>query len=603
MSRKRKRVAEMDGIDAELIVIEDEIATLSERRRVLHAQKAALEGQNEEDTQRELLDREWNSGFDWDAGVEETLRVFGHSSFRPLQREAVNGIFSGNDVFTILPTGAGKSLVFQLPALHWKRVNKGGVVMVVSPLLSLMSDQVRSLQNVGITSAMLCSATSAAEKRRILNEVGEGVPQILYTTPEFLVKAKTLLAKLQKCSTAQRLKMFVIDEAHCCSTWGHDFRPDYMKLSLLRQNFPSVPILCLTATATAACSRDVTTTLCMKNTLLLKGNYNRANIRYCILEKKNRKVLVEKDMTGKAIKQEEEECVVWLLKYCTGRWRGRCGIVYCLSCRDVEKLVASFQALGGSAVGYHGQMPHEDRSAAYSSWFEGTTQVMVATVAFGMGIDKQGVRFVVHHSLPKSIESYYQESGRAGRDGDVAESVVLYRPADVTRLSCLLAENPNRENNLKKLYELALYMDPPKQECRRKAMADYFGDTWQQSDCAQHCDLCTTARAGVDHAEVARHLVHIAAACTEPNLTAIKLCEALCSDNQASKKIRGTTPAPMKGRAADVAGIAERVVSRLLHSGHLIETFSLTSYGCNSYLKAAQNDFSGEVTLLPFKGK
>ena len=587
--RKRKRV-DTDTLEAELVAVEYEIAELQTRAESLRRQLKEREVEAERHRTREVAARRWDGGFPWDAEISALLlKRFGFASFRPQQREAVNGVLSGNDVFTILPTGAGKSLCFQLPSLYWSSVGMAGVTLVVSPLVSLMADQVRSLGEKGLSATMVCGTTPPAEKRDILNRLGEGRVNMLYVTPEFLAKAKTLMAKLQKAHLAGKVRLFVVDEAHCCSTWGNDFRHDYLKLSLLRQTFPTVPILALTATATETCQRDVTENLGMKRCLCLKGSYNRPNIRYAVVEKP----------------AKPGDDVAWLATFIGKRWRGQSGIVYCLSCRDVDKLVAGLGAAGVSVVGYHAQMEAEAREAAYLEWATNGAQAIVATVAFGMGIDKPDARFVVHHSMPKSVESYYQESGRAGRDGVLSESLVLFKPADVTRLSCLLAESPNRDKNLKKLYDLCAYMDPPRAECRRKEMARYFGDSWTPADCAHEgkrmCDFCRRQNpVQMDCTHLARHLLALAAAVPADvtNVTAVKLVEALTSESQPAKKFRGGAAAPLKAKDKPDAGLAERVVARLLQTGHLKEVFSFTPYGCNSYLSVGTPTLGSTKIIL-----
>eukprot|EP00755_Sulcionema_specki_P020828 Sspe_Gene.1291::Locus_436_Transcript_1_1_Confidence_1.000_Length_1999::g.1291::m.1291/K10899/RECQL; ATP-dependent DNA helicase Q1 len=477
-----------------------------------------------------------------------------------------------------MPTGSGKSLCFQLLADMWGREGLG-TTLVISPLVALMADQVDSFSSCGVQCGMLGSVVGKEVKKELLNSIG-GIP-LLYCTPEFLAHSKTLLAKLQAAYKKGKVRLFVVDEAHCCSQWGHDFRPDYLKLSILRQNFPDVPILALTATATAQCQKEVEGQLGMRDCLLLRGRYNRANLHYTVAAKP-------------ASKDEEQ---AWfdsiaheMLK---GRWKAKAGLIYCFSCKDVETVVMKLTSRGVRAVGYHARMSADERSESYSRWMREDAPCMVATVAFGMGIDKGNVRYVMHHTLPKSVETFYQESGRAGRDGLPSECIIFYRPCDAQKVSSLLASAPNRDAALKLLYDVIDYCDPTSPTCRRKALARYFGDTWKPEDCSKACDVCTAPHKE-GSATVGRRRVGEAAITTlkalsvaqkltanEPNLTVLKLIDVLCSEGKEAKALRGGDPAPLKGAPPREM---EQLIIKLLGMGYLKETFGFTSYATNSYL-------------------
>eukprot|EP01064_Diplonema_japonicum_P002531 TRINITY_DN1160_c1_g1_i1.p1 TRINITY_DN1160_c1_g1~~TRINITY_DN1160_c1_g1_i1.p1 ORF type:complete len:589 (+),score=90.71 TRINITY_DN1160_c1_g1_i1:32-1798(+) len=583
MSLKRKTTdVRLEELRHLLCETECEIETLQLRADQIRKDISAISNEEEQAREKATLSKDWKHGFKWDKQVDAALEVLGYSEFRKLQRESINAVLSGQDTFSIMPTGAGKSLCFQLPAFIWAQ--QRGVVCIISPLLSLMEDQVTALREKGLDAEMLCSATDKDDKRRILNQVAEGTLSMVYATPEFLVKTKTLLAKLQQAYHKGILKLFVIDEAHCCSTWGHDFRSDYLKLSMIRETFPTVPVLALTATATEDCRKDVTTRLKMKSCLHLKGHYNRPNLTYSVLEKPSKK----------------GEDVKWMAKYIKKEHEGHHGLIYCLSCKDVDNTVEGLRGYDIKVEGYHASMDTDERQKSFQKWATGASYVIVATIAFGMGIDKSDVRFVIHHSTPKSVENYYQESGRAGRDGKHAECIVLFKPSDITRLSCLIAENANRENNLARLYELAEYMDPAVPACRRRAMAVYFGDAWKPSDCKESCDYCSHLRtkSTINVTGLAETILAVMKkAPSTAKITPTKLVEALVSKNVASMQIRGGAPPPLKNKPQ--AGHAERIVLKLLHRKNITEDFIFTPYGSNSYLTFKTDTIDDPILLSP----
>ena len=395
----------------------------------------------------------WAGAHPWDGDVARLLKSrFGHTSFRPLQREVVNACLAGRDVFAILPTGGGKSLTFQLPPL----LEPSGVTLVVSPLVSLMQDQVRSLRRLSLRAELLAEgAVERAQASAILAALADAACsglRFLYVTPERVAKSKLLLAKLQTCYAAGRLQRVVVDEAHCCAAQGHDFRPDYLSLSTLRASFPNVPILALTATASAAVVSDVSATLGLAASAVhFRGHFDRPNLRLEVRQKRS------------PAEQLDEMAAV-----ATARHAGRPGIVYALSRADAERvagglsergvprpfrdlsetfprpLVGGLSERGVRAAAYHAGLEAAARQAVQRAWEEGALQVVVATVAFGLGIDKPDVRFVLHHTVSKSLEAYYQEAGRAGRDGRPSDVIAWWRPADLYRLSSMAAEARDR---------------------------------------------------------------------------------------------------------------------------------------------------------------
>ncbi|CAN6207218.1 unnamed protein product [Urochloa humidicola] len=376
---------------------------------------------------------------------------------------------SGKDVLVIMAAGGGKSLCYQLPAIL-----RNGIALVVSPLLSLIQDQVMGLAALGIPAYMLTSTTNKEVEKFIYRALdkGEGELKILYATPEKISKSKRFMSKLEKCHHAGRLSLVAIDEAHCCSQWGHDFRPDYKNLGILKIQFPSVPMIALTATATSKVQTDLIEMLHIPRCVKFVSTVNRPNLFYKVYEKSPvGKVVIDEiaNFIGESYPNNES------------------GIVYCFSRRECEQVAKELCDRGISAEHYHADMDIVAREKIHMRWSKGKSQVIVGTVAFGMGINKPDVRFVIHHSLSKSMETYYQESGRAGRDGLPSECVLYYRPGDVPRQSSMVFyENCGLQN----LYDIVRYCQS-KRSCRRGAIFRHFGEALQ--DCNGMCDNCASS--------------------------------------------------------------------------------------------------------------
>ncbi|KAE9418187.1 hypothetical protein Angca_009007, partial [Angiostrongylus cantonensis] len=389
------------------------------------------------------------------------------SSFRPLQREVINAIMSGVDTLVVMSTGAGKSLCYQLPAIAMK----GGLVVVISPLISLIEDQLASLRKLGVGAEALNQSTSKEDVKRIDSQIVQnGSPlRLLYITPEKLAKSKRLMNRLEKSAEVGALKAFAIDEVHCCSQWGHDFRPDYKFLNILKRQFPNVPILGLTATATASVLSDVKSMLDIPNAVVFKACLNRTNLFYEVLQKPDGQFGTE------------------LARLIKARFFEQSGIVYCFSRKDCEEVTMQLRECGVRAAFYHADMGSSQRTSVHEKWVAGKYNVIVATVAFGMGIDKPDVRFVIHHALPKSVENYFQESGRAGRDGLPAVCILYYRLSDVFRQSTMIC---TERTGIRNLYSMVRYACTVCFMCRRKHLVDHFEEAWTNSLCPKACDVC-----------------------------------------------------------------------------------------------------------------
>ncbi len=401
-------------------------------------------------------------------------RTFGYASFRGQQAEIIEHTVAGGDSLVLMPTGGGKSLCFQIPSLI-----REGVGVVVSPLISLMQDQVVSLQQAGVRAAFLNSTLSSEEARGIEDQLRAGRIDLLYAAPERLMGERTLsmLAELP-------LALFAIDEAHCVSQWGHDFRPEYLQLSILHERFPRVPRIALTATADEPTRREILVRLGLEAARVFVASFDRPNIRYRVVAKQNAR----------------EQ----LRRFLEAEHRGEAGIVYCLSRRRVEETAEWLRARGFDARPYHAGMSAEERSAHQSAFLRDEGVVIVATIAFGMGIDKSNVRFVAHLDLPKSLESYYQETGRAGRDGLAADAGMTYGLQDVITLRQMVesggAEAARKRLEVRKLDAMLGYCELS--TCRRQVLLSYFGETLGQS--CGNCDNCLEPVETWDATEAAR---------------------------------------------------------------------------------------------------
>jgi len=402
-----------------------------------------------------------------DALLREVLqRVWGFSDFRPLQREAMHAVLDGRDSLTVLPTGGGKSLCFQAPALAGREAaTRRGFALVVSPLISLMKDQVDGLRVDGVAAAYLNSTLSGEERDGVLASLREDRCRLLYVSPERLVGegSQGFRRLLQQFG----VRYIAVDEAHCISQWGHDFRPDYRQLGRLREDFPQVSLHAFTATATERVRLDIARELALRDPAVLVGSFDRPNLVYRVLRRDNlRHQLLQ------ILSRHEDEA----------------GIVYCPSRRDVESLAEWLRGEGYRAVPYHAGLSDEVRTRHQDAFLDERADVIVATVAFGMGIDRSNVRFVIHAGAPRSPEHYQQESGRAGRDGLQAECVLIYSAADFVRWRQMLEGNGELTDSARTLMrDMERYAAGTR--CRHRSLVEYFGEAYGRSDCGA-CDWC-----------------------------------------------------------------------------------------------------------------
>lgn len=393
--------------------------------------------------------------------------VFGYKNFRPLQEAVINSVLAKKDTLVIMPTGGGKSLCYQIPALILK-----GITIVVSPLISLMSNQVASLEKHGIHSVFLNSSLEWKEYLKAVDEIKKGFVKIIYVSPEGLATSR--IRDLLNEGNLE-VSCITIDEAHCVSEWGHDFRPDYMEIFSVRKLFPKATMIALTATATEQVKKDIIKNLGLKKPEIFTTSFDRKNIFLEVQPKKS-----------------GESQVIDFLK----NHKDESGIIYCTSRRQVDELFVSLKKKGYSVLNYHAGLPDDVRGEHQQLFIEDKVKIIVATVAFGMGIDKPNVRFVINFDLPKSIEEYYQEIGRAGRDGQPAWALLLYTYADVHKIRYFftdMADPTKAEMKLKSMVNFA-----SGNSCRRKALLNYFGEKYEagtgEADGSWCCDICSNLR-------------------------------------------------------------------------------------------------------------
>jgi ATP-dependent DNA helicase RecQ len=414
--------------------------------------------------------------------LKEALRkFFGFDSFKGHQESIITNVLNRQNTFVIMPTGGGKSLCYQLPALLSE-----GTAIVVSPLIALMKNQVDAIRNVSDHDSVahfLNSSLSKTDINRVKDDIQAGKTKLLYVAPESLTKQENI-----DFLTSVPISFFAIDEAHCISEWGHDFRPEYRRLREIFEKISDVPIIALTATATPKVQSDIQKNLNMTDAVLYKSSFNRDNLYYEIRPKRQ----VEKE----------------IIRYIRAR-AGKSGIIYCLSRKKVEELAELLQVNGINALAYHAGLDANTRARHQDMFLMEEVEVIVATIAFGMGIDKPDVRFVIHHDIPKSLESYYQETGRAGRDGGEGECIVFYSYKDIEKLEKFLQGKPVAEQEVGKqlLNEIVSYSETS--VCRRKFILHYFGEGFDEKLCNDMCDNCRHPRERFEGSEFVLQLLQV----------------------------------------------------------------------------------------------
>ncbi|MEF8746555.1 MAG: DNA helicase RecQ [Candidatus Accumulibacter propinquus] len=499
--------------------------------------------------------------------VDILRRVFGYASFRGQQAEIVDQVVRGGDALVLMPTGGGKSLCYQIPALV-----RPGVGVVVSPLIALMQDQVDALRLAGVRAAFLNSTLDFQSlvdtERRLLR----GELDLIYVAPERLLTDR-FIGLLEQLVGRQQLALFAIDEAHCVSQWGHDFRPEYIQLSQLHERFPSVPRIALTATADQLTRQEIITRLSLAKARLFVASFDRPNIRYTVVERDNPR------------KQ--------LLSFLSAH-RGEAGIVYCLSRRKVDETAVWLNAQGVAALPYHAGLTAADRQHHQQRFLREDGLVMVATIAFGMGIDKPDVRFVVHLDLPKSLEAYYQETGRAGRDGDPSEAWMTYGLNDVVIHRQMIDESsaPPEQKRIErqKLDSMLAYCESA--QCRRVLLLNYFGE--EAAPCG-NCDVCLDPPLLWDGTIAAQKALS-AALRTGQRFGAGHLIDILRGKSTDKVKQFGHERLPTFGVGAEMDDMGWRSVFRQLLAGGVLEA-DATAYGALKLTDEARPILKGEASI------
>lgn len=513
--------------------------------------------------------------FPWSGDVKTAMhRRFNMTGFRPNQLEAINSTLAGKDTFVLMPTGGGKSLCYQLPSIIRSGRTKG-VTIVISPLLSLMEDQVDHLKRLGIQAFLINGECTREHKDLIFDGLSKAAPedyiQLLYVTPEMINKSNKILNELTKLHRRKKLARIVIDEAHCVSQWGHDFRPDYKDLGDTRRMFVGVPVMALTATATENVKADVIHNLGMRNCEVFTQSFNRPNLKYEVILKSGAKDGTFQDILGK-IKVHH---------------RNQPGIIYCLSRKNCEDLAEKLKKQGVKAHHYHAGMPADQRVRVQKEWQSNKYTVIVATIAFGMGIDKPDVRFVIHFSIPKSLEGYYQETGRAGRDGKYSGCYLYYSYKDTAALKRFIEESeggPEQKERQRAMLRNVVQFCENRVDCRRVQVLGYFNERFRTEDCEKRCDNCnsSTASENQDFTKHAAAAVQLVKSVQPQRVTITNCMDAFRGAQRKNGLQKDSTRNFGFGSKLD-RGIAERIFYHLITHDALQEETEINKAGFPLY--------------------
>jgi bloom syndrome protein len=513
--------------------------------------------------------KQFHGKHEWTSEIYKALKnTFKLQSFRENQLNAINATLSGDDVFVLMPTGGGKSLCYQLPAI----INSGvtsGVTVVISPLISLMEDQISHLNAKNIHATMLNSKMSADERRHAFNLFIGGMLSLMYLSPEMISKSGQCRRAISKLYKDSKLARIVIDEAHCVSSWGHDFRPDYKELKFFKSEYPDIPIMALTATANEIVRADIIEHLGLRNPKFYKQSFNRTNLFYEVLPK------------DKAVMEN-------IVSLINNKYSGLTGIIYCHSKNLCETTAQRLSEFGIACEYYHAGMETSARSKIQKEWQEGKVKVIAATIAFGMGIDKGDVRFVIHLTIPRNLEGYYQETGRAGRDGKHSDCIMFYSMKDVRTIQSLIKKDRDidqhsKEHHLDKLQQVVQYCENFT-ECRRQIVLQYFNEKFERKDCNKQCDNCVNyANTEIqlkDMTELAKSCVGLVKKAQSSKVTC-SLCQDIIKGSKYAKILKGGyEKLEQHGSGSGLNKVEiERVFFHLIRDGYLEEKPVVTGRG------------------------
>ncbi|GMM30410.1 ATP-dependent DNA helicase [Martiniozyma asiatica (nom. inval.)] len=595
-----------DDIDGNEILITD-LDELAQQRinleRIIPDKIDLIENFDEADAEiQEIVNvnhtdyKEFHQKYEWTSEIYSKLKsVFKLKSFRSNQFEAINATLAGEDVFVLMPTGGGKSLCYQLPAIVTSGATKG-VTVVISPLISLMEDQVLHLEQRFVKATMLNSRMNADSKRHIFNLFNQGLVELMYLSPEMISKSGQCKRAIERLYRENKLARIVIDEAHCVSSWGHDFRPDYQELKFFKQQYPDIPMIALTATANEHVRMDIIHNLGLKNPKFFKQSFNRTNLYYEVLPKKKNVLEIISELIRK-------------------KYQNQTGIIYCHSKNSCETTAKRLNDLGITCDFYHAGCSTEDRSRVQQEWQNNKIRVIAATIAFGMGIDKPDVRFVFHLTIPRNLEGYYQETGRAGRDGNHSDCMMFYNMKDARTLQSLIRKDKElthqtREQHLEKLKQVIQYCENTS-DCRRQQVLQYFNEQFNPKHCEKECDNCR--RGGdieieeKDVTKLARDCVSLVKLIEKKDVTVIQ-CQDIIKGSKSAKIVNNQLDQnPYHGIGKDMTKTdVERVFFHLIHHNYLIEKSKMNAAKfASNYVKLGSEArkllTGGEKIIMKFK--